>query len=63
MYKLIRTDNFTENEYSIPARRGILALAQEYGRGNDTLTLYNRSGRRIGAATWDVERQRYIKTE
>ena len=61
MYKLIRSDNFSSTEYSIPKKRGITALAAEYGRGNDALTLYNRYGQPVAACAWDPERKRYIK--
>jgi hypothetical protein len=59
MYKLTVKDNFSEREYDIEKRKGITVLAQEYGRTNDTVMLYDSKGEIIDACRWNIETKKY----
>lgn len=58
-YTIIRSDNFSETEYDSTSRN-VLKAADEYGRTNDQISIYD-GDKLVSRAVWDVTKGKYVR--
>jgi hypothetical protein len=57
----ILTENGPREVAYIATSRNAMKAADEYGNGDDPVTVYTANGKPVSRAAWDIERRKYIR--